>query len=293
MNATTGADGTLQALRGDVIAIVLGAVFLTIGAIACGIAAIRWRRAVPILVWWGISSGLYGLQEMGQRATILTVLPHSLKSVAPYVNTAVMYLLLISALLAWRELALGKLRLLIQLEIGVGLAIALLGIGTFVLGGAANKWTFYNNLLAVIAMIVLLAVVLVPRFSRLLVIPHHRVLAAGTLFFAVEVLYTNLGTVLGYQPLPLVDALGFAILLFSLDTWRSKYCLPTSAVCFPSKRNWRRPGRYNPQFSRRKFLSLRTCVSRVRTVGAAYFGLHLPYERQLASWLRIAETPSR
>ncbi len=146
----------------------------------------------------------------------MTVLPHSLNTAAPYVNTAVMYLLLISALFAWRELSLGKLRFLVQMEIFVGLAIAVVGIGTFVLGGPANKWMFYNNLLAVIAMMVLLAVVLVPKFSKFLVILNHRVLAAGTLIFALEVLYTNLGTVLQYRLLPLVDALGFAVLLFSL-----------------------------------------------------------------------------
>ena len=55
----------------------------------------------------------------------MRVLPHSLQSVAPYVNTAVMYLLLISALFAWRELTQGKLRRLIQLEIFVGLAMFL------------------------------------------------------------------------------------------------------------------------------------------------------------------------
>jgi hypothetical protein len=155
---------------------------------------------VRILVWWGIFTGMYGLQKLGQTPTILTVLPHSLKCSAPYVNTAVMYLLLVSALFAWRELSLGRLRVLVHLEIFVGLAIALLGIGTFVLGGPANKWMFYNNLLAVLAMLVLFAVVLVPRFSRFLVIPHHRVLAAGTLIFALEVLYTNLGTVLQISP---------------------------------------------------------------------------------------------
>jgi sigma-B regulation protein RsbU (phosphoserine phosphatase) len=215
-DATGAADAALATLRGDVIDIVLGTVFLTIGATACAIAAIRWRRGVPILAWWGIFSGIYGLQKLGQSPTVLMVLPHSLNSVAPYVNTAVMHLLLLSALFAWRELALGKLRLLIQLEILVGWAIALVGIGTFLLGGPANKWMFYNNLLAVLAMPVLLAVVLVPRFSRFLVIPNHRILAAGTLIFALEVLYTNLGTVLRYQTLPLVDALGFAVLLFSL-----------------------------------------------------------------------------
>src|SRR5215475_10404788 len=91
MNAT---DAALQTLRGDVINIVLGTIFLSAGATACAIAAIRSSRGVRILVWWGIFSGIYGLQKLGRTPTILTVLPHSLNSVAPYVNTAVMYLLL-------------------------------------------------------------------------------------------------------------------------------------------------------------------------------------------------------
>jgi sigma-B regulation protein RsbU (phosphoserine phosphatase) len=215
MDATSTTDATLQTLLGDVINIVLGTVFLTVGAIACAIAAIRWRRGVHILVWWGILSEMYGLQKLGQTPTILKVLPRFLQSAAPYVNTAVMYLLLVSVLFAWRELSLGKLRSLVHLEIFVGLAIALVGIGRFVFGGPANEWMFYNNLLAVLAMLVLLAVVLVPTFSRFLVM-NHSVLAAGTLIFALEVLYTNLGTVLHYSPLPFVDSVGFAILLFSL-----------------------------------------------------------------------------
>src|SRR6516162_3627160 len=175
MSGMNTADAALETLRGEVIDIVLGTVFLTVGGTACAIAAIRWRRGVRILVWWGIFSGLYGLQKLGQTPTILMVLPHYLKSVAPYVNTAVMYLLLISALVAWRELALGKLRLFIEVEIFAGSAIALVGIGTFALGGPTDKWMFYNNLLAVLAMLVLLAVVLVPKFSKFLVMPNHRV----------------------------------------------------------------------------------------------------------------------
>jgi len=210
------ANAALETLRGDVIDIVLGTLFLAIGATACVIAAIRGRRGVRMLVWWGISSGLFGFQTLGDTRTIFTALPHPLQLVAPYANTAVRYLLLISVFFAWRELVLGKLRLLLQLEIYVGLAIALLGIGTFVLGGRPDRLMFYNNLLAVLAMVVLLAVVLVPKFSKFLVIPRHRLLATGSLIFVLEVLYTNLGTVLGYQPLPLVDSFGFAVLLFSL-----------------------------------------------------------------------------
>jgi phosphoserine phosphatase RsbU/P len=216
MDGTIAADVALQTLRGDVINIVLGTVFLAVGATACAIAAIRWHRGVRILVWWGIFSGIFGLQKLGQTPTILTVLPHSLIAVAPYVNTAVKYLLLVSALFAWRELTLGKLKLLTQLEIFLGSAIALVGVGTFLLGGPADKWMFYNNLLAVVVMLGLLVVVLVPKFSRFLVILNHRVLATGTLIYASEVLYTNLGTVLHYSVLPLVDSLGFAVFLFSL-----------------------------------------------------------------------------
>ncbi len=210
------ANTAQQALVADVINTVLGTVFLTVGATACAIAAIRWHRGVRILLWWGIFSALYGIQKLGQTPIILKVLPHSVTSVVPYVNAAVMYLLLVSALFAWRELTVSKLTLLVDLEIFAGLAIALVGIGTFVLGGPADKWMFYNNLLAVIVMLVLLAVVLVPQFSKFLVISNHRVLAVGTLIFALEALYTNLGTVLNYDVLPLVDSLGFAVLLFAL-----------------------------------------------------------------------------
>ena len=213
----SAADAVPATLRGDVIDIVVGTVLLSVGATACAIAMIRWRRGVRILVLWGIFSAMYGLQTLVQTPTVLAVLPHALKSVAPYVSTTVRYLLLVSALFAWRELTLGKVRFLIQLGIFAGLAIALVGIGTFVLGGPANKWIFYNNLLAALAMLVLLAIVLVPRFaSRFLVISNHRILAAATLIFALEVLYTNLGTVLQYRPWPLVASLGIGVLLFSL-----------------------------------------------------------------------------
>ncbi len=216
MDGVSISNAALQTLRGDVIDIVLGTIFLAVGASACAIAAIRGRRGVRMLIWWGIFAGIYGLQTLGQATTIFTILPPSFTSVALYVRTAVRYLLLVSALFAWRELTLGKLRFLIGLEICVGSAIAMLGIGTFVLGGPADKWMFYNNLLAALGTPVLLAVVLVPGLSRFHVIPHHRVLAGALAFFALQVLYTNLGTVLRYPTLPLMDSLGFVALLLSL-----------------------------------------------------------------------------
>jgi hypothetical protein len=67
MDGTSVADAALATLRGDVINIVSGTVFLTVGATACAIAAVRWRTGVRIVVWWGISSAMYGLQPRGRR----------------------------------------------------------------------------------------------------------------------------------------------------------------------------------------------------------------------------------
>src|ERR1700756_1303487 len=98
MDTTSASDAALKTLRGDVIDIVFGTVFLAVGAMACAIAAIRGRKGLRMLVWWGIFAAMYGLQILGQASTIFTVLPQSFASVALYVKTAVQYLLLVSAL---------------------------------------------------------------------------------------------------------------------------------------------------------------------------------------------------
>ncbi len=216
MIAISAADEALATFRGDVINIILGTVFMSVGATACAVAAIRWRKGARILAWWGIWSGLYGFQTLDRTPAILTALPPPLRSAMPYVSTAIMYLILVAALFSWRELSLGIVRLIVQVEIYIALAIAAAGIGTFVLGGPPDKWMFYNNLLAVVALLLIFAVALVPKLSMFLVTPSHRVLAAGMVIFALEAVYTNLMGVLDYPTLPLVNSLGFAAILFSL-----------------------------------------------------------------------------
>lgn len=216
MDATSAADAALATLRGELIDIVTGTVFLSVGVTACAIAGIRWRRGARVLLWWGIWSAIDGLQALGQAPVLVTALPRAVRPAVPYVSTAVMYLVLVSALLAWRELSVGKLRTLVQAEIVMAAAIAVAGIGTFVFGGRADKWISYNNLLALLALLTVLAATLLPQLSKYLVIPNHRVLVAGTLIFSLQALYTNLMGVLRRPVLPLVGSLGFGVLLFSL-----------------------------------------------------------------------------
>jgi sigma-B regulation protein RsbU (phosphoserine phosphatase) len=75
----------------------------------------------------------------------------------------------------------------------------------------------YNNLLATCVLLILMSVVAVPRLSSSYLVFHdRRVLAVGTFGFAVEALYNNVARPMGLQPLPVLDHIGFAILLFSL-----------------------------------------------------------------------------
>ncbi|MGA2435217.1 MAG: PP2C family protein-serine/threonine phosphatase [Bryobacteraceae bacterium] len=214
----TTPDAVLAMLRGQVTDIVAGTIFLSIGAAACAIAAIRWRSGARILVWWGIWSGMYGVQTLIRTPAVLPVLPDALKHAAPYAGTAIGYLILVAALLAWRELSLGPLRFVLQLGIIAASAVAVAGMAAFVLTGSDEIWTLCNSLLALFAVLALLTAVMVPRFARkFLVLPDRGILAAGTLIFAFEALCSNLsGVLLHYRVPPIADSLSFAALLLSL-----------------------------------------------------------------------------
>jgi sigma-B regulation protein RsbU (phosphoserine phosphatase) len=203
-------------LRGQVVDIIVGSVFLFIGLAACCIAAIRRRSGVRIFVWLGIWSAMYGAEHLTQSPIVLEASPHWLQISAPYANTAMTYLVVVFASLSFLELSLGKMRFLNQAAAFVGLAIAVAGIGFLVLTGSNDKLMLYNNLLEACLLLVLMTVVAVPRLSRkYLVLPDRGVLATGTFVFTLEALYANLSHNLGFETPRILDHLGFAILLFS------------------------------------------------------------------------------
>jgi sigma-B regulation protein RsbU (phosphoserine phosphatase) len=210
-------DQVLAMLRGQVADIISGTVFVFLGLIACGIAAMRRRSRVRALIWLGIWSAAYGAMRLTQLPAVLAVSPRWFQVGTPYVNTVMAYLILVVALLFWLELSQGKLRFFLHVVMFVGLAIGSAGIVIFLLSGPSVKLMPYNNLLAVCTLIALVMVVAVPKLARkFLVTRDSRVLLVGTLVFAVEAMYSN---VLGSrgQHIPTIwDSLGFAVFLFSL-----------------------------------------------------------------------------
>jgi len=209
-------DQLLATLRGQVVDIISGTVFVFLGLTVCAIAGMRRRSGVRILVWLGIWSAMYGVLRLGDSLAAVARLPRWFQVSVPYLDTVIMYLILVVAARAWLELTTGKLRFLLQAIIFAGLAIALAGILIFLLTGSRDKLMPYNNLLAACLLCVLVTVVTVPGLAhKLLVLPDRRVLLVGTLVFAVEALYTNVFGSFGRHTSTIWDSLGFAIFLYS------------------------------------------------------------------------------
>ena len=204
-------------LRGQLEHIISGAFFLFIGLAACSIAGIRRRSEARLFIWLGIWSSLYGASLLAQSQAVVAALPHPIQTGVPYVNVVASYSVVVVASLAWLELSMGGLRLLIKIILVAGTAVAVAGIGWFALGGSASTFLPYNHLVVVCALLLLITVVSVEKLSdRFMVLPNRRVLAIGTLVFAIEALWVNLARRLGYPPpSPLLDHLSFAAYLLS------------------------------------------------------------------------------
>jgi phosphoserine phosphatase RsbU/P len=210
-------DQVLATLRGYVVDIISGTVFVFLGLTACGIAAMRRRSGVRILVWLGIWSAMYGALRLADPLAAVARLPHWFQASVPYLDTVIMYLILVVAVRAWMELTAGKVRFFLQTMIFAALAIGLAGIAIFLFTGARDELIPYNNLLAACLLSVLVTVVAVPKLARkFLVLPDRGVLLVGTLVFAAEALYASVSGSLRHHASTIWDSLGFAVFLFSI-----------------------------------------------------------------------------
>ena len=209
-------DQVLAVLRGQLTNIILGTFFLFIGLAACSIAVIRRRSGVRLFIWLGLWSALYGVGLLIQSPAVVAALPHSTQGSVPYLNAVRTYLTVVVGLCAFLQLSLGRVRILIEVLIFAGIAVAFAGIGWFMLGGSDQKFILYNSLVAVGGLLVLVPIVAVRKLSdRFMVLLNRRVLAFGTLAFAVEALWVNLSRPLNLQTPRLLDHLAFAVFLLS------------------------------------------------------------------------------
>lgn len=203
-------------VRDELANLAAGGFFVFLGLIAFSIAAIRRRGEVRILVWIGIWSALFGSNMLAQSPAIAAAIPASLQAARSLWSVCASYLILVAAALAFLELAIGRLRRILLALLVADVAVAVAGIGSFLIYGRSDTFLFYNQLLAVIGLVTLLASVSVPSVShRFLVISRHRVLTVGTFIFAAEALCVNLGRPFNFELPSIYSSLGFAALLLS------------------------------------------------------------------------------
>jgi sigma-B regulation protein RsbU (phosphoserine phosphatase) len=201
--------------RDQVVHIVIGTVFLFIGIVSCGVAAMRRQPGTRVLVWLGIWSAMYGIRPLADALVDMQILPRWMQISVPYLDTITTYLILVVAALAGIEMTLDKLRVFIKAVILVGLGIGIGGIAFFVLEGVDDKLIAYNHYLAAGTLCVLVTILAVPSLSRkYLKMPDRGVLLGAMLVFALEALCANI-----LRPIRLSfiwDSLGLAVLLFAL-----------------------------------------------------------------------------
>ncbi len=203
-------------LRGQIPDLVSGVFFVVMGLIAFAGAGIRRRSGVRILVWLGLWSLLFGVNEfLGTRAITLLIPGWALRP-ANIVQVSISYLLVVVGTLSFLELSIGKLRPVLWGFIAFDLVVAVVGIGRLLLQKSIAAPTIYNNVLSTIVLIILVGVVSVPKLSRrFMIVAGHRVLTVGTLVFAAQALHANLARPFNYSSPGIYSAIGFAVLLLS------------------------------------------------------------------------------
>jgi len=215
--AGTAQTQVAELLREQLPQIIAGTFFVLAALVAFAIASIRRGSGVKFLVWLGLWTGMFGLNELLGIPVIGDVLPPWLRAPANSVHIFLSYLVLVAATLAFLELITGALRVFGKFMLAADILVAVLGIGASLISGSENAFLFINNLLAAFGSAVLCVVLLVPALSRrYLVLSHHRVLTVGMLVFQAQSIHANLATAFHYHSPGILGSVGFAVLLLSL-----------------------------------------------------------------------------
>ncbi len=187
---------TLEGLRAQMPAIMLGSIFLFIGLIALALSLVRHRKTMRAVVWFGLLSACYGLRLLMEARAFVGVLPPFAMTVREFVVVLLTHVILIPALLVWYDLSTGAIRKLVKAFVIVATAIAVAGVVVALATGNNDKLLPLNNVLAILFTILIAALNLVPSLSRKYLLIQSRVMAAGTLVLAVMVLQVNVATFL-------------------------------------------------------------------------------------------------
>jgi phosphoserine phosphatase RsbU/P len=197
--------------------IIFGTFFFLVGLVSASIALVRRGKDIKILIWLAAWSGAFGARLLIESPSVNIFFPQFIQNIIPAADVIISYMILVFALLTWVYLVRGKVRTIIIVMIIAAAVIAVMGIAWFFATGNAQTFMLANSLMAAATLIFFAIVLPVKELSnKYLVLPNRGVLAAGTVIFVVEALYTNLSGLLGYRSYPITGWIGFAVLILAL-----------------------------------------------------------------------------
>lgn len=213
----TPADQALLAFRGQTLAVILGAIFLFVGAAALVLAVIRSRRRIGLLVWFGFFSGLYGIRLLAETDLGFALLPPSSWGARPFLIAVITYLIFIPALMFWLELSIGMFRRVIQAAVTAAVLFAMVAIAAVFASWNPRVADRANSEFAIAMMLLLAAVNAVPSWARKCFSHPSPVLAAGSIVLAAVALLNNLGAFFSrFANFNRLEPVAFGAFVFSL-----------------------------------------------------------------------------
>ncbi len=198
---------------GEILAVALFAIFVFVGLGALVISTWRHREQMAIVAWFGAFSLLYGIRLFAESDSFTSLLPGGSRR---FIIAGVTYIILVPALLFWRELSTPPLRRLINALVIAALFVFLLAIGDMVRTGRTSTFMPANNVLAIVLILSAAIVNLVPALARKYLIIRSTILAIGSAVLAAAVLYANLSTFFRYSVNGLIEPPAFAVFVFSI-----------------------------------------------------------------------------
>jgi sigma-B regulation protein RsbU (phosphoserine phosphatase) len=126
------------------------------------------------------------------------------------------YLILVLAILFWRDLSLGAVRRLLQGALWPAVLIAIAGVGFTLSGASPYALMPLNDALVIGLLLTLFTVSAVPSLSKRFLVVPGRVLAAGSLVLAIVAIYVNLSVLLNLPRIDDLEPPAFAIFVLSL-----------------------------------------------------------------------------
>jgi phosphoserine phosphatase RsbU/P len=200
------ADQVLQAFHHDAFSLFVGAAIVAVGLVAAAFSAIR-RRLDPVLIYFALFAGLYGLRMWMQSNLMGLTMEGS--SFYARLTAALDFTVAIPAFLFFKAAGILRRQATI-LSYGLGIVLGSLALATYALGPHRIFYQTANiSIIGVLIFVIERSVLRSSDNQDLLLI------RPGLLIFLGFVLWENVRSALGLH-LPDIEPIGFVVLLATL-----------------------------------------------------------------------------